>query len=547
MKIRITILASLFAVACFASDYRSPLIVTGVTLEVGTPMQIDASLYAALKTARGDIHLTDFALDSWRKVNLIVHPFSVLGPASHIVLGSPSGDIPLPQPDVLLLRGQIEGEDGSEVYLGLAPGSCNGWVTRNGETYLIGGGRTTGEPDAVISIIDGPMHINNWSCETRIPPVQSEQLSYDVEAAAGTGPRAANIALETDTEFTGIFRGNLTKSATYVAQLFGAMDTIYNRDVQTRIIVGYLRLWKGTDPWDAGNTGDELGQFQSYWNTNMGGVHRAAAHFLSGRGLGGGVAWVGVICNGAYGYCVSANLAGVFNTKLDVDGRNWDPYVVAHEMGHQFGTLHTHDGYVPPIDTCGIDCVVPPEGGTIMSYCHICSGGMWNIHLNFHPRCIDRINQYLDHEAACKLTRSKLLGNLTLEYYAGPPGFSSTFIFRDPGTTTVAWYDFPTLGADGHYATTLFATGEYDLHVDADHWLNRLFANLFLAAPAMDLDFSMYNGDADYSKFVEHKDLNIVFLDFGETVREGDLDWNGTVDVRDLTIIFLNWARIGDD
>src|SRR5690606_8177155 len=60
----------------------------------------------------------------------------------------------------------------------------------------------------------------------------------------------------------------------------------------------------------------------------------------------------------------------------------------AHELGHQFGTPHTHD-YNPRIDNCaGGQCI---SNGTIMSYCHTCPGGMNNVTLRFHQRVVDRI------------------------------------------------------------------------------------------------------------------------------------------------------------
>merc|ERR1719357_1608064 len=62
----------------------------------------------------------------------------------------------------------------------------------------------------------------------------------------------------------------------------------------------------------------------------------------------------------------------------------WDRQVVAHEIGHNFGLSHTHD-LNPPIDHCDVDCsTIPPEGGTIMSYCHLCGSGLRQ--MKFHER-----------------------------------------------------------------------------------------------------------------------------------------------------------------
>jgi hypothetical protein len=69
--------------------------------------------------------------------------------------------------------------------------------------------------------------------------------------------------------------------------------------------------------------------------------------------------------------------------------------VFMHETGHSFGSPHTHD-FNPPIDGCASgDCSVTPNG-TIMSYCHLCSGGLSNVLMEFHSRVEDYILDYLD-------------------------------------------------------------------------------------------------------------------------------------------------------
>jgi len=57
-----------------------------------------------------------------------------------------------------------------------------------------------------------------------------------------------------------------------------------------------------------------------------------------------------------------------------------------HELGHNFGTSHTHDSYSPQVDTCGVSfpgscsSQLPlAKSATIMSYCYLCNGGLENI------------------------------------------------------------------------------------------------------------------------------------------------------------------------
>ena len=74
-----------------------------------------------------------------------------------------------------------------------------------------------------------------------------------------------------------------------------------------------------------------------------------------------------------------------------------------HELGHNFGSGHTHEttsgGYDPIIDTCGqrnsagvinnCPAQLPLAGSsTIMSYCNLCSGGAANIKYTFGGKYI---------------------------------------------------------------------------------------------------------------------------------------------------------------
>jgi hypothetical protein len=211
--------------------------------------------------------------------------------------------------------------------------------------------------------------------------------------------RQIRIAFETDHEFLQLFGGNTSAATGYIGTMASALTAIYQRDVQARIAATYARLWTTpADPWNATSTSTQLEQFEAYWALNMGSVSRDLAHFLSGRGLGGGVAYLPGLCNGVP-FGVSANLGGFFPTPLiDNNGQNWDIYVVAHEIGHNFAAPHTHN-YAPPLDGCGSspqDCTAAnQDAGTIMSYCHLCAGGVQNIKLQFHPGNIATMENHL--------------------------------------------------------------------------------------------------------------------------------------------------------
>ncbi|HKX45301.1 MAG TPA: M12 family metallo-peptidase, partial [Planctomycetota bacterium] len=204
------------------------------------------------------------------------------------------------------------------------------------------------------------------------------------------------VALETDWQYYEVF-GDAGAAATYALSLFGAVSDAYRRDVDTVVTVPYLGLYtSNNDPWDAQDFGfgsiDVLYEFQDTWKTTGWPVEADLAHLISGAGLGGGVAWLDVLCVADYGYAVSGNLHGGTPFPVAQGPLNWDFVVTAHETGHNVVTHHTHN-YCPPIDECA------PEGywgpcqdevvcveGTIMSYCHICNElGMANVRPEFHP------------------------------------------------------------------------------------------------------------------------------------------------------------------
>ena len=106
---------------------------------------------------------------------------------------------------------------------------------------------------------------------------------------------------------------------------------------------------------------------------------------------------------GDYGF--SGSISGLFDPSAPQV--IWDSMVVAHEIGHNFGSPHTHcygnipDAGLPPVDVCfsqnasgcntGPVSLPGPQGagsGTLMSYCHQHPGAYSNISFTFgkgHP------------------------------------------------------------------------------------------------------------------------------------------------------------------
>ncbi|MFT5150364.1 MAG: hypothetical protein ACI841_000345, partial [Planctomycetota bacterium] len=187
---------------------------------------------------------------------------------------------------------------------------------------------------------------------------------------------------------------DLQAEQTYVFALLAAVSDRYLGQINTVLTYPYVQFYTApSDPWvtqdTGGSSGDLLNEFRAAWANNVP-AGANLAHFLSGASLGGGVATVGTICSGQNGFAVSGNINGGVSFPVTQGSGTWDFFVTAHELGHNFGTLHTHN-YCPPLDECADNCNNQTNcttQGTNMSYCHGCPGGMTNITTFFHPTVV---------------------------------------------------------------------------------------------------------------------------------------------------------------
>lgn len=401
---------------------------------------------AATVPAGSRLRLAGVQVADGDPVTLSLERFDVFTRDARITVHGAAGDEVLPAPANAYFRGVVEGRSGSRVFLAkLAAGGAEGIVNDGGEVYLIGG------DDAPVKAANTPLEMrriepallksgrkDGFTCgQSTLPQTQGVgggQAGLDLTELAGSlslpekavATHAARVAIESDFEFYQLFN-NTTLATNYVGNLIGYASTIYTSELGTSLLVPSVSLWTtSSDPWTQTNTTCGLMEFGYYWNKNKTGVSRTIAHFLSGKGLGGGIAWLGVLGSGAFnagascpglatdapwggGYGFTANISGTFNAASP--SVVWDLLATAHEIGHNFNSPHSHcyngmGGNASPIDQCysgdckqtdalgncinfcyqGTTSLPGPSGagtGTIMSYCHLRSGGISNVSMTF--------------------------------------------------------------------------------------------------------------------------------------------------------------------
>lgn len=406
----VAVLAS-FASALVAQDVRvSPVAPVrgeaGAGFEPFVAVTIDSGDLDRFRAS--DVTLTGFPIPGG-SVDLRLEAFDVLAPDAEVLVVTAQGEVPMPRPEVVTLRGTVEGDADSRVFLSLSPWGSHALIETEGKRFALVPPPTGVEgPHVVYDVADLPDHMQpDWMCHVDAATHDPLGLAMAEAGEGGEGARngpcrVARVAIDSDYEYTAwLFGGNADASAAYALTLMAAVSEIYTYELNVRLVVPYLRVFAQDD--DPYGGSDRLGELLSHWRATKGSVQRDLAHLFSGN-FGGGVAYVSVMCSKDWGYAVSG-VGGWFPYPLqDHHSGNWDLMVVAHELGHNFGTLHTHDGYEPPIDKCGLGDCSDAWGGTIMSYCHTCPGGMTNIVLRFGPLVIDRILFYLQFQAPCNLT-----------------------------------------------------------------------------------------------------------------------------------------------
>jgi len=273
-----------------------------------------------------------------------------------------------------------------------------------------------------------------WTCGQSGAPL--DFLLKQAEAGNGAGIRSpapitetaitslhtAVLAVDTDNELLYYkFTDNTTTATNYIASLIAQMNVIYQRDLLIQLVQGttFLRVGNSSDgdhfnddPWTqtgSGANGNQLQEVSNYWSTTNGGINRAFVAMLSGKGTSGGasgIAWVpSSLCSTFY----AVSFSQVYRSGTTPSFG--DVLVVAHEIGHNFGSPHTHC-YSPPIDMCWnaetgcysgpTSCPapstingVPNVAGTLMGYCHLLGG--CSSSLVFHPRTVSLIQPLIQN------------------------------------------------------------------------------------------------------------------------------------------------------
>jgi len=276
--------------------------------------------------------------------------------------------------------GKVKGIKNSMAGISIFEDRIEGLLSIDGETFNLG--RLENDPFHIMYLSDD-VPFEQPEClvdGNNVPDINNEDTSIPATAGNLNSVGSVGIYVEVDYDIYQAKGSSITNATNYMTAIFNEVAIIYANE-SINLYISEMKVWDVLDPYEIEtNSSNRLTAFRDNLNGNYNGD---LAHLVTFDG-GGGIAYVNVLCNSFYG----VGYSGINNSYAAYPTYSWTVNVLAHELGHNFGSPHTHDckwnGNNTPIDGCGAQAGYPangcaitgpiPASGTVMSYCHLLSG-----------------------------------------------------------------------------------------------------------------------------------------------------------------------------
>lgn len=356
------------------------------------------------------------------QVNIVAPDFKVATSAGKVEFLAPTG---------YFYQGTVKGDEGSLAALSVFGDEVRLLIADAAGNYVLGALGAADEKKSSDYILynDRKLKVKNpFECQVpdKVLAKGLQNTHFEKANPANIGD-CVGIYFECDRAMYNAFGANTGRVVNYVLGLFNEVEIMYRAE-QISIELSQIFIWTTPDPYIAATgTGDALELFGQNLQNNYSG---RLAHLLSTRNLGGGLAWIDVLCSNYFTFMADFDgdgadelhhagpygVSAIDITFSNVPTYSWSVMVVTHELGHNFGSPHTHacswNGNNTQIDDCGnssgggdgvfdgdddgVDddgCfnpfanpsqmrIIPAGGGTVMSYCHQDAVGI-NLALGF--------------------------------------------------------------------------------------------------------------------------------------------------------------------
>ena len=400
--------------------------------------------------------LTDVPLPDGDPIKVQLERVHVVGPEAVLRIdGEPRPASELTA-RLTLWSGRVLGEPDSDVFLALTPTGSRGWIRRGDDTVHLlaesdGSSRMLRSSEARALGFDV-----DWTCGVETPggtplPNRADTPGASASGASRHGAPSTSagtqadlpilecrIAIESDTQYAQNFGFDLAAAEDYLVSIIGAVSNRYREQMGIVLTIVYTGLYSGPDPWTSTDTGgdgfDVIFEFIDAWEGGQAPVPADLFYFFGGTGTLPAIGYFEGAGHPDFAFATGNLMDGSTPLPVQQGPLAWNFIVPAHEIGHVFGADHTH-AYCPPIDQCspGFGACQTQQvctgNGTLMSYCHLCPGGVSNHTTFFHPEIAAIIRDFAtDHTGLQPFdgTFATDLGD-ALAGTAGTPGLDITY------------------------------------------------------------------------------------------------------------------------
>ncbi len=245
----------------------------------------------------------------------------------------------------------------------------------------------------------------SWQChfEEEVEATKKQLKEHEAADLSRTSGnlRSFDTAVAATGEYTTFHGGSVASGQAAIITAINRVNEVFETDMSVRLIlIGNNNLIVytngGTDPYTNSSGFSMLGENESNLNSVIGSGNYDLGHVFSTGG--GGVASLGSLCT-------SSKARGVTGQGSPIGDPFYIDYV-SHEMGHQFGALHTFNsttGSCGGGNRSGSAAFEPGSATTIMGYAGIC--GSDNTQSNsdpyFHYHSLAEMFAHLNSGGSC--------------------------------------------------------------------------------------------------------------------------------------------------